>query len=60
MERDLDGVEEGMTEWVKVIDGFYQDFEKRVKYADEVMEKIEIKDEPAGEDCENCGSSNGV
>ena len=53
-------IEEGITKWVQVIDEFYKDFEPRVKYADEVMEKIEIKDEPAGEDCEKCGSSNGV
>ncbi|MEK4228720.1 type I DNA topoisomerase [Solibacillus sp. FSL H8-0538] len=57
MERDLDDVEEGMTEWVKVIDAFYRDFEPHVKHADEVMEKIEIKDEPAGEDCEKCGNA---
>ena len=56
MEDNLDKIEEGVTEWVKVIDAFYKDFEPRVKYADEVMEKIEIKDEPAGEDCEKCGS----
>lgn len=56
MEEDLDKIEEGNTEWVKIIDEFYQEFEKKVKHADEVMEKIEIKDEPAGEDCEKCGS----
>ncbi|WP_346235552.1 type I DNA topoisomerase [Lysinibacillus telephonicus] len=56
MEEDLDKIEEGQTNWVKIIDEFYKDFEKNVKHADEVMEKIEIKDEPAGEDCENCGS----
>ena len=56
MEQDLDGIEEGITNWVQVIDAFYKDFEPRVKYADEMMEKIEIKDEPAGEDCEKCGS----
>ncbi|MER1984747.1 MAG: type I DNA topoisomerase [Solibacillus sp.] len=55
MEQNLDGIEEGMTKWVEIIDAFYKDFEPRVKYADEVMEKIEIKDEPAGEDCEKCG-----
>lgn len=55
MEHNLDEVEEGITEWVNVIDAFYKDFEPRVKYADEAMEKIEIKDEPAGEDCEKCG-----
>ncbi len=56
MEEDLDKIEEGRTEWVKSIDEFYRDFEKHVKHADEVMEKIEIKDEPAGEDCEKCGA----
>ncbi|MEK4485165.1 type I DNA topoisomerase [Psychrobacillus sp. FSL H8-0484] len=56
MERDLDSVEEGQVKWVQVIDGFYQDFEKHVKHADAAMEKIVIKDEPTGEDCENCGS----
>lgn len=56
MEEDLDKIEDGQINWVKIIDEFYKDFEKHVKHADEVMEKIEIKDEPAGEDCENCGS----
>ncbi|MCM3742821.1 type I DNA topoisomerase [Sporosarcina luteola] len=56
MEKNLDDVEEGEIEWKKVIDEFYKEFEKHVKVADEEMEKIEIKDEPAGEDCEKCGS----
>ena len=43
----LDSVEEGQVKWVKVIDGFYQDFEKHVTYADAEMEKIVIKDEPS-------------
>ena len=57
MEQDLDAIEEGARKWVEVIDAFYKDFEPRVKYADDAMEKIEIKDEPAGEDCEKCGSA---
>lgn len=55
MEKGLDNVEEGNIKWVEVIDNFYQDFEKHVQVADAEMEKIEIKDEPAGEDCEKCG-----
>ena len=55
MERELDDVEEGNKKWKKVIDDFYLDFEKHVEFADAEMEKIEIKDEPAGEDCEKCG-----
>lgn len=55
MEKELDDIEEGNKKWRKVIDNFYVDFEKHVEYADAEMEKIEIKDEPAGEDCEKCG-----
>jgi len=55
MEASLDSVEEGETEWVTVIDEFYTGFEKRLKVAEEEMEEIEIKDEPAGIDCEKCG-----
>ncbi|KKB39329.1 type I DNA topoisomerase [Bacillus thermotolerans] len=55
MEKDLDSVEEGKVEWKKVIDEFYQEFKVDLAKAEEEIEKIEIKDEPAGEDCENCG-----
>jgi len=55
LEEDLDEVEEGKKEWVKVIDQFYQGFEKDFTKAEEEMEEIEIEDEPAGFDCEKCG-----
>ncbi|AYW45192.1 type I DNA topoisomerase [Tetragenococcus koreensis] len=55
MEEDLDHIEEGKEEWVKVIDRFYQPFEKELDTAEEKMEKIQIKDEPAGFDCDVCG-----
>ncbi|WP_079508418.1 type I DNA topoisomerase [Mesobacillus jeotgali] len=56
MEENLDHVEEGKINWVKVIDDFYRDFEKSLEVAEKEMQEIEIKDEPAGEDCEHCGS----
>ncbi|NHM29782.1 type I DNA topoisomerase [Neobacillus terrae] len=56
MEQDLDDVEAGKVEWVKIIDHFYQDFEKHLRVAEKEMQEVEIKDEPAGEDCEQCGS----
>ncbi|MCM3665643.1 type I DNA topoisomerase [Mesobacillus subterraneus] len=56
MEQDLDNVEEGKVNWVNVIDGFYRDFEKHLKIAEKEMQEIEIKDEPAGEDCDQCGA----
>ncbi|WP_071395349.1 type I DNA topoisomerase [Bacillus tuaregi] len=56
MEQDLDNIEEGQINWVKIIDDFYQGFEKKLKIAEKEMEHVEIKDEPAGEDCEQCGN----
>ena len=40
---------------MRVIDEFYKDFEKRLENAEKEMREVEIKDEPAGEDCEECG-----
>lgn len=56
MERDLDHVEDGETEWVQIIDSFYTDFEKRVKKAEAEMKEVEIEPEYADEDCELCSS----
>ena len=56
MEGKLDDVELGKEQWQKVIDSFYQPFKKEVAKAEEEMEKIQIKDEAAGFDCEVCGS----
>ncbi|MDP4154754.1 MAG: type I DNA topoisomerase, partial [Bacillota bacterium] len=56
MEQELDDVEEGKVRWEKIIDEFYKEFEKRLKIAEKEMQSVEIKDEPAGEDCEQCGS----
>ncbi|MBM7701854.1 type I DNA topoisomerase [Metabacillus iocasae] len=56
METSLDDIEDGQVEWIKVIDDFYKDFETRLEKAEKEMKEVEIKDEPAGEDCEECGS----
>lgn len=56
MEQDLDHVEDGKVNWVKVIDGFYREFEKHLDKAEKEMQEVEIKDEPAGEDCDQCGN----
>jgi DNA topoisomerase I len=55
MERNLDEIEDGKVQWVQIIDEFYRDFEKHLEKAENEMEKVEIRDEPAGEDCEECG-----
>lgn len=56
VEGDLDQIEEGKKQWVKVVDEFYQPFEKEVKTAEEQVAKIEMKDQLAGIDCEICGA----
>ncbi|MGF1982002.1 type I DNA topoisomerase [Lactococcus taiwanensis] len=56
MEKDLDEVEEGKRQWIEVVDQFYKPFAKELENAESGMEKIQIKDEPAGFDCEVCGS----
>ncbi|WP_151735140.1 type I DNA topoisomerase [Paenibacillus tengchongensis] len=55
MEGDLDHVEEGAEDWVKVLAEFYESFEKRLVVAEEEMKEIEIEDEVSDEHCEKCG-----
>lgn len=55
MEEELDHVEEGKEDWVKVLDSFYSSFEKRLEFAEEEMKEVEIQDEESGELCEKCG-----
>jgi DNA topoisomerase-1 len=56
MEHRLDDIEDGKADWVQVVDEFYTSFEKHLEKAEKEMREVEIKDEPAGEDCEVCGS----
>ncbi|MFF2482662.1 type I DNA topoisomerase [Paenibacillus sp. NPDC058071] len=55
MEGDLDHVEEGSQDWVKVLASFYDSFEKRLEVAEEEMKEVEIQDEVSDEICEKCG-----
>lgn len=55
MEGELDHVEEGSQDWVKVLDQFYSSFEKRLEVAEEEMKEIEIQDEVSDVQCEKCG-----
>ena len=56
LEEKLDSTEEGQENWVEVVDSFYQPFSKEVAHAEDSMEKIQIKDELAGFNCELCGA----
>ncbi|WP_125766474.1 type I DNA topoisomerase [Lapidilactobacillus wuchangensis] len=56
LEDELDGIEAGKGEWVKVVDQYYQPFAKELDQAEQKIEKVQIKDEPAGFDCDICGA----
>ncbi|NWL86377.1 MULTISPECIES: type I DNA topoisomerase [unclassified Paenibacillus] len=55
MEEDLDHVEEGTEDWVRVLSEFYGPFEKRLEVAEKEMKEIEIEDEVSDEICDKCG-----
>lgn len=56
LESDLDQVEAGKKDWVKVVDDYYKPFKAELDKADEQIEKVQIKDEPAGFNCDICGA----
>lgn len=56
LEDELDEVEDGKKQWVNVVDEYYQPFKKELNKADSEIEKVQIKDEPAGFNCDICGA----
>jgi DNA topoisomerase-1 len=55
MEEELDQIAEGNMEWRQVVRDFYQPFSSDLEKAQELLDKIEIKDEEAGKECVVCG-----
>ena len=55
MENKLDDVELSKEFWKDVIRSFYKNFEKELVVADKEIEKLEMPEKPAGENCEKCG-----
>lgn len=55
METNLDNIEVGQRIWKEVISEFYNPFAVYLSKAEHNIEKIEIKDELAGFNCELCG-----
>ncbi|PKM77651.1 MAG: type I DNA topoisomerase [Firmicutes bacterium HGW-Firmicutes-15] len=55
MEEDLDLIEEGQLNWKGVVRDFYGPFNSDMEKAQDLIEKVEIKDEEAGKDCPQCG-----
>jgi DNA topoisomerase-1 len=57
MEEDLDHIEEGQLNWKEVVRDFYGPFNSDMEKAQDLIEKVEIKDEEAGKDCPQCGKA---
>ncbi|MBQ9859891.1 MAG: type I DNA topoisomerase [Clostridia bacterium] len=55
MEKQLDGVEHGKTNWLKILDSFYEGFAKSLKRAEENLDKVKVPEVESDEVCELCG-----
>lgn len=55
MEEQLDQVEEGAVDWVKVLGEFYGPFEGELEQAEKTLDKVAVRDEESDEVCELCG-----
>lgn len=55
LERQLDEVEEGGTDWVNLLSMFYSTFEADLEHAEQTLEHIQIADEVSDIPCEKCG-----
>lgn len=55
MENDLDGIEEGKSDWIKVVSEFYGPFSNELNDALKTLGRIKPKDEETEMVCENCG-----
>ena len=56
MEDELDEVEEGKADWVKVLTEFYTPFKKTLKAAESQMRDVKREEKPTDLVCEKCGS----
>ncbi len=55
MEKELDSIEEGSTDWVQILQEFYTPFEKTLEKAEEEIGDVKIADEVSDVICEKCG-----
>lgn len=55
MESNLDKVEEGENDWIKVLGEFYPGFHKQVEEAEQKVSRVKMEEEKLGEVCPECG-----
>src|SRR5262249_1933634 len=56
MEEDLDKVEDGEVDWVKLLGRFYKPFKEDLDHADEHMRDLKREEIPTEHTCGKCGS----
>ena len=56
MEGELDEVEDGKADWVKVLGEFYTPFKKTLEAAESQMRDVKREEKPTDLVCEKCGS----
>ena len=56
LESSLDRIEEGKADWVGVVRAFYEPFEQDLRRAEQLIEEVELRPEPTGESCPQCGA----
>jgi DNA topoisomerase-1 len=54
MEEDLDRVEEGKEDWIRLLHGFYGPFAEVLHKAEQNIEEVEMAPEEIGEPCPRC------
>lgn len=55
LEQELDEVEEGETDWVRLLSQFYANFEADLERAESSLQHVQIADVESDVTCEKCG-----
>lgn len=55
LESELDEIASGERKWIPTLHEFYGPFTTTLKSAEQTMERVQIRDEPTDEVCEQCG-----
>lgn len=57
MEEEFDEIATGERQWIPVLNEFWKPFTETLASAEQTMEKVQIRDEPTGEMCPECGKA---
>ena len=55
MEENLDKIEEGAEDWIRLLSAFYGPFSSELSRAEHAIEEVEMTPEEIGEACPRCG-----